>query len=291
MRRRVSFPQGPRFSALTSLDASVGDGLGWAFGALGLQDRAQHIASLYIDDLADAIRDGIDPRFELSRYAEKLAASAPSFDPILASLDAEPTLVDRYLDGVALDLMEKHKPDVIGITMPFPGNVYGAFRIARMIKLESKHVKIVMGGGYVNTELRELSDPRVFDFVDYITLDDGERPLLCLLEQLAGKSEKKGLLRTLLREEGQVVFKNNPTLHDIPFKDAGTPTYDGLPLDQYLSLCELAQSHAPSMVRRALEQANSRSRLLLEKMQLLRHLPRLHRALRRPNRGSNRGSY
>jgi superfamily II DNA or RNA helicase len=43
---------------------------------------------------------------------------------------------------------------------------------------------VVLGGGYVNTELRQLTDPRVFDFCDYITMDDGERPLLALIEHL-----------------------------------------------------------------------------------------------------------
>src|SRR4051812_49116574 len=45
-------PEGPRF---TSLDHYVdsgdgeGDALDWAFGALGLQDRAKHIGTLYLN--------------------------------------------------------------------------------------------------------------------------------------------------------------------------------------------------------------------------------------------------
>ena len=34
-----------------------------------------------------------------------------------------------------------------------------------------------MGGGFPNTELRSLSDVRVFEFFDFITLDDGELPV------------------------------------------------------------------------------------------------------------------
>ena len=41
--------------------------------------------------------------------------------------------------------------------------------------------RLILGGGWVNTELRSLRDPRVFDYFDYVTLDDGERPLLNLL--------------------------------------------------------------------------------------------------------------
>lgn len=123
------------------------------------------------------------------------------------------------------------------MTIPFPGNVYGAFRIAQIVKKESPHIKVVLGGGYVNTELRQLSEPRVFDFVDYITLDDGERPMLALIEHLRDAS--RPLFRTYVRQEGRVVLQTTSDLHDIPHKDTGTPTYDGLPLASYVSLFEM----------------------------------------------------
>ena len=46
----------------------------------------------------------------------------------------------------------------------------------------------MLGGGYANTELRSLErGAKVFQYVDYITLDDGESPILKLLEHLDGK--------------------------------------------------------------------------------------------------------
>jgi hypothetical protein len=234
---RAFVPEGPRFSSLAQLEEN--EGLEWAFGSLGVRDRARHIASLYVDDLVDVIREGVDPRFELSRYGEKLASSAPSFQPLLEALEGPPTLVDSRLDRLVEGWRKKHEPDLVGLTVPFPGNVYGAFRIARALKRAQPGLPIVLGGGYVNTELRDLSDPRVFDFVDYITLDDGEGPLLALIDSLEKKAASPELLRTLVREEGRVVLKSSPLRHDISFRDAGTPTYDGLPLDKYLSLCEL----------------------------------------------------
>ncbi|MDB4970166.1 MAG: radical protein [Myxococcales bacterium] len=231
---RAFVPEGARFAALAAGDE---DPLGWAFGSLGLQDRARHLASLYVDDLADAIRDGIDPRFELSRYGERLAASAPTFDLLRDALEGPPTLVDTLLDELTRELAARHRPDLVGLTVPFPGNVYGAFRIARAWKAAAPSTRIALGGGYVNTELRGLADPRVFDYVDYVTLDDGERPLLAIIEQL--RSPAAPLLRTLVRDGDRVVERSDPTLHDVPMRDAGTPTYDGLPLDRYLSLFEM----------------------------------------------------
>jgi hypothetical protein len=228
---RSFLPEGPRFAALDD------DTLGWAFGALGLADRAKHLASLYIDDLADAIRDGIQPHFELSRYGEKLASSVASYDPLRTALDGAPTLVDAMLDDIATELVAAHTPDLVGMTVPFPGNVYGALRMARAMRAAKPGLRVVLGGGYVNTELRDLTDPRVFDEVDFITLDDGETPLLALVRHL--RDPGSPLLRTFVREHGAVVLRSDPSLHDVPLRDAGTPDYDGLPLDRYLSLLEL----------------------------------------------------
>jgi len=228
---RSFLPEGPRFAPLSE------EQLAGAFGEMGLEDRARHLASLYVDDVADAIRDGIDPRFELSRYGERLAASVPTFDPLRDALEAPPTLVDTLLDEVTRDLVAHDRPDLVGLSVPFPGNVYGAFRIARALRRLAPGTRIVLGGGFVNTELRDLSDPRVFDYVDYVTLDDGERPLLALIEHLG--DERRPLLRTFVRAKGQVVLRTDPALHDVPMRDTGTPTYDGLPLDRYLSLVEM----------------------------------------------------
>jgi radical SAM superfamily enzyme YgiQ (UPF0313 family) len=247
---RGFLPEGPRFDpladALADSDANGGmqadaHPLARAFGALGVSDRAKHLASLYVDDIADTIRDGIDPRFELSRYAEKLATSASSFDVLQAALDAQATLVDEILDEITAALLARHRPDLVGVTAPFPGNVYGAFRIARAIKAAAPEVRLVLGGGYVNTELRDLREPRVFDYFDYVTLDDGERPLLSLLAHLKSPdgTSPPPLFRTFVRERGAIVFKTDAGAHDIPHRLTGTPTYDGLPLDRYVSLLEM----------------------------------------------------
>ncbi|MGK5083200.1 radical SAM protein [Bdellovibrionota bacterium FG-1] len=240
---REFLPEGPRFATIKEQGGdgtSAEDPLFWAFGQLGVQDRAKYLASLFVDDWADVIRQGIDPRFELSKYAEKLAASTESFDPLGEALEnSETTLVDRILDEMTTELVAQHRPDIVGISVPFPGNVYGGLRIARRIKKLTPLTRVILGGGYANTELRELSDPRVFDYVDFITLDDGERPFLSLLELFEGKRNSDQLLRTFVCEGGKVAFKNDASLTDFAFREVGTPTYEGLKLDQYLSIVEM----------------------------------------------------
>ena len=245
---RTFLPEGPRFDSveehIAGDDDDSDDPLGWAFGALGIQDRARHLATLYLSDLADVVKDAIDPRFEFVRYAESLAASQPTFDPLAEAIAAPMTRVDTTLKKLSLESIERHRPDMVLVSVPFPGCVYAAFRIGQFIKAAHPNVVVLLGGGFVNTELRELSDPRVFDYFDYVTLDDGERPLLALIEHLRGERSQDKLVRTFLRTgsagdaSGKVLYVNHVE-PDIPFSEVGTPTWDGLPIAQYLSTLDM----------------------------------------------------
>ena len=242
---RSFLPEGPRFKSLdVYVDEHGGDPMAWAFGALGVHDRARHLATLYLNDLADVLRDAVDSRFEFVRYGESLAASQASFEPLAAALAAPMNLVDRTLQCLTLDAVVRHRPTLVLLSVPFPGAVYAAFRIAQTIKRYDPAIVTALGGGFVNTELRELSEPRVFDHFDFVTLDAGERPLLALLEHLQGQRSASRLVRTYLRTKlrpagtGEVKYVNfiEP---DVPFAEVGTPTWDGLPLDKYLSLLDM----------------------------------------------------
>ena len=223
-------PQGPRFA--DAADRAR------AFGALGVMDRARHLATLYLEDLTDLIHETVAPHFAINRYAEHVGTSATSFDVMARALAAPPDLTDELM----LDALWRHvdatDPTLVGLTVPFPGNLYGAFRIAQALKARRPSLRIVLGGGYANTELRRLGDPRVFDYVDYVTLDDGERPLLCLLEHLSGKRDEAELRRTFLRVKGKVAWRDGARDAEFGMADVGTSTYAGLPLDRYLSVLD-----------------------------------------------------
>ena len=237
---RQYLPEAIGFDGLHQMEEIEGEHhLGRAFGELGTQDKAKYLATLFIAGLVKVIQAGIDPRFELSRYGERLAASNPSYDDLHESIEGTETYVDDVLRELMLSYLDEVKPEVIGITLPFPGNVYAGLKLAQTAKRWNPGVKVIFGGGYVNTELRSLKDPRVFDYVDYICVDDGERPLLNLLEHLSGQRPESELMRTYVCREGQVIYLQSKKEHDIPHRDVGTPTYRGLPLDKYLSLCEM----------------------------------------------------
>jgi hypothetical protein len=236
---REFLPEGPCFQVLDQWADMDDSDLEWAFGSLGAADKAKYFASLYLDDLASVISQGVDPRFTLSRYGERLAASVLSFDPLQEALESQPTLIDLMLDEVAKKVLDETRADLVGLSVPFPGNFLGALRIGLLVKSDYPNCKVVLGGGYVNTELRELSEPRLFDYVDFVTVDDGEQPLLSILETLENKRPANKLFRTFMRENGKVNFLTNQDDRDVPHNDTGVPCYEGLDLDSYLSVCEM----------------------------------------------------
>ena len=174
-------PEASRFDNVADLET--------AFGTMGLTDQARHLATLYLEDLADLLKETVGPHFGFSRYAEKLALSATSFEPLHRELEAAPSLLDQMLLQELEPLLERVKPDIVGFTVPFPGNLYGALRLAKHIKEISPATWTIMGGGYPNTELRDIKEPRFFDYIDYLTLDDGEGPWLRLLDYWAGTTD------------------------------------------------------------------------------------------------------
>ncbi|MGV1012485.1 MAG: B12-binding domain-containing radical SAM protein [Flavobacterium sp.] len=224
-------PEASRFAQLDDME--------WAFGTMGMQDKAKHLATLYLEDLSDFIVECVDENFGFSRYAERLGRSANSFDDLYLHLQKEPTYIDRITLEILNERVIEIQPKLVCISVPFPGNLYSAFRCAQFIKANFSNIKIAMGGGFPNTELRELKDERVFEFFDFISLDDGELPLQLIIdnEQLTIDKEYK---RTFLLENGKVIYKNNSTKPDYKQSEVGTPDYSDLLLDKYISVIEIA---------------------------------------------------
>lgn len=215
------------------------DDLEWAFGTMGTRDKAKHLATLYLEDLSDLIIEAIDPHFGFSRYAERLGRSANTFDELHDALLSPDSFIDQITLTLLQEKIEKEQPTLVAFSVPFPGNLYSAFKCAQYLKKHYPEVKVAMGGGFPNTELRSLSDPRVFSYFDFILLDDGEAPILNLIEYLDGKREKAELKRTFALGNNGVVFLNGSQMADFSQFETGTPDYSDFELDKYLSVIEI----------------------------------------------------
>ena len=217
------------------------DELEWAFGTSGKIDRAKYLCSLFLRNVVDVVAL-VDEHFQLIRYAEKLCTYLTTFEPIERELEKMSfSLAENFsltestestekaslrlafknesiIDAMMLELLDKKmqevKPDWVGLSVPFPGNLLAGLRCAKYIKANYPQVKIVMGGGYVNTELRQMTDTGIFKYVDYITYDDGELPVRRLVE--GGE-----LLRTAYLKDGKVEYVN---MYNEPLRPSGTLT-------------------------------------------------------------------
>jgi hypothetical protein len=206
---------------------------------MGMQDKAKHLATLYLEDLSDFIVECVDENFGFSRYAERLGRSANSFDELYSNLQNDPTYIDKITLKILKERIEEVQPKLICFSVPFPGNLYSAFRSAQFIKSHFPEIKIAMGGGFPNTELRELKDKRVFEFFDFITLDDGELPIELLNSNVQIPNSKE-FKRTFILENNEVTYVNNTTKPDYKQSEVGTPDYSDLQLQNYISVIEIA---------------------------------------------------
>jgi radical SAM superfamily enzyme YgiQ (UPF0313 family) len=205
----------------------------WAFGLIGNHDRATHLCTIFLKNLCDFINQTIDSRFEMIRYAESLCLRLPGFEPLQQELQKKPSLIDNLMLEIFGKRIELLKPDMVAFSIPFPGNLYSALRCAQWLKTEFPEIKTAMGGGYVNTELRSITDAKLFDYIDFLTFDDGELPLLRLIT--GGE-----MIRTLYRNEaGEIVRVNFDSNENIAFAESGTPDYDGLLQNNYINMIEM----------------------------------------------------
>jgi len=229
--KRNFLPEASRFAQTTEMD--------WAFGTMGTQDKAKYLSTMYLEDLSDLITETVDEHFGFSRYAERLGRSANSFDQLYESLQLPYTYIDHLYIDLLKEKIEKIQPKIVALSVPFPGNLYTSLRCGQWIKKNHPEIKVAMGGGFANTELRSISDPRVFEFYDFITLDDGEAPVENLINYVEGRTSKEKLKRTFLLEDGVVTYVNSKEIKDYKQGEVGTPDYSDLPLEQYISAIEV----------------------------------------------------
>ena len=104
-------PEASRFEQLDDME--------YAFGSMGMQDKAKHLATLYLEDLSDFIVECIDENFGFSRYAERLGRSANSFDELYNELQKELTFIDNITLRILKDRVEEVQPKLVLISVPF----------------------------------------------------------------------------------------------------------------------------------------------------------------------------
>ena len=173
--------------------------------------EAKREAGAVIDELAIGIRDNVDASFGFSRYAERICASAADFGAV-EKLVRRRGVIDKPLERRLEAAIAETRPTVIGVSCPFPGTLVGAFKIARYVKRRYPKIRMVLGGGFVSTELREMNDPRPRRYFDEFVFDEGYAPLAKIM---SGRNARTPVVPPFVK-----------------------PDYDGLDLDEYFDVVE-----------------------------------------------------
>ena len=204
---RSLLPEGKRFEQLDE------DNMEWSFGVSGTTDKAMHLATLFIEDIADYIREHVDPHFDLVRYAEYLSNDAPTFDPLYAELQQTPSPIDSLMLQLLEEYVSGFSPEKVCLTVPFPGCLYGALRCGQWLKAHT-NATVEIGGGFPNTEWRQLSDQRIYEFCHKVIVDSEEWVVGSTRAQM-------------------------PHTTHYPLPTEICPDFSDLPLEKYLSLTEM----------------------------------------------------
>ena len=119
---------------------------------------------------------------------------------------------------------------IVGISQIIPG-----LTLARMLKEKFPHLHLVLGGPIFSVNGSRLeSKPEFFDdFCHSIITFEGEEPLHQLLTRLRDRESLEDAPNLIYRENGHV--RISPNREELRFEDIPSPTFDGLPLDLYLS--------------------------------------------------------
>lgn len=237
-------PQGKRFSVIDDFENNFSGGIDAFFGEMGVQDKAVFLASLFIDDVCDFINAKIDGDFEISKYAEKLSSfGIADFAKIEKKLNAKPTKITEIIAEITEEYYRKEMPDFVIFTIPFPGTLFSAFFMTKIFKKLNPKIKIAFGGGFVSTEMRECTEKKIFEYIDYLILDNG----LSELEEILTKNYPVRSASTPSLSEGEFLhFRDS----EFPFTCEGvsgallpdgvviSPDFSELPLDKYFGMAE-----------------------------------------------------
>ena len=198
--------------------------------------EAKREASEAIDELAIWIRDNIDEEFGFSRYAEAKCRVVDDFGKLIKLVNRR-SVMDKPLQRHLKAAMDEEKPTVVGVTCPFPGTLVGAFKIAKYVRKHYPKVKLLLGGGYVNTELREMTDRRPYKYFDEFLYDEGYEPLTRVMAERSVPDHRN-------QHQTQISFCNDcgapgrRALPNISVPAFVKPSYRGIDWDEYFDVVE-----------------------------------------------------
>ncbi len=150
-------------------------------------EDVRFLCSYALADLADYITTVFDKSFSFISYAEQVVNDEINFSKIECELESP--VMKNFYDDVLVRVFEHYEkscdgdektsetkqiPDIVGISVPFAGTFLPSLYTARFVKQRyGDKTFVAMGGGFVNTQLREVKSPKLAKYVDAFSFDRG----------------------------------------------------------------------------------------------------------------------
>ncbi len=126
------------------------------------------------------------------------------------------------------------QPDLIGVSITATSQMVPGLTLCRLIKEADQNVHVTIGGSIFTRLVDNLRRcPSLFDLTDDFIVFEGETALLELVNQLAGRRDYNKVPNLIFRQDGKITV--NQPFYSENINGLPAPTYDGFPLDLYLS--------------------------------------------------------
>lgn len=160
-------------------------------------DDMKFLCTYALADLSDYISMVFDQGFELIRYAESISVDDPDFNIVEKQMKS-PVMKEFYLP--LLHDLENEFSDfangeetMICISVPFAGTFVPSLVTADFFKNNSDlNPYIVLGGGYINTQLRHNSSGQLAKYCDALSFDRGYGSYKAFFEKMSQGDSSPG---------------------------------------------------------------------------------------------------
>lgn len=134
--------------------------------------------------------------------------------------------IDDLIDGA----------DLIGISLTGINQIIPSFVLAGMIKKKNPAIKIVLGGSVPTRWFADRNNlPNIFEFVDYVIVNEGEVPIVALVDYLEGRSSIQDVPQLFYLNDNKEITYNNLPISNPEICALPTPVFNKADIGRYLS--------------------------------------------------------
>lgn len=134
--------------------------------------------------------------------------------------------IDDLIDGA----------DLIGISLTGINQIIPSFVLAGMIKKKNPAIKIVLGGSVPTRRFADRNNlPNIFEFVDYVIVNEGEVPIVALVDYLEGRSSIQDVPQLFYLNDNKEITYNNLPISNPEICALPTPVFNKADIGRYLS--------------------------------------------------------